>query len=62
MASDNGQANQMPSSFADVHMDETAQVAAQLLVSLACIPSEPPMPNGEEEEYVALSRDVTDGN
>ena len=62
IASDNDQANQMSSSFADVHMDETAQFAAHLLVSLTCIPSEPPMPNGVEEDYVALSRDVTDGN
>ena len=42
-------------------MDETAQIAAHLHVSLACIPSKPPMPNGEGEEYVFLSREVIDG-
>ena len=62
IASNNDQANEISSSFADVHMDETAQFAAHLLVSLTCIPSKPPMPNGEEEDYVALSREVIDGN
>jgi hypothetical protein len=52
----------MTSSFCGFHRDETAQVNAQLKFSLACILSEPPMPNGEREEYVVLSQQDIGGN